>query len=173
MYNYILCYIYYTRTHLQPRWNFIIDLQDSSFGFNPHATTAALDPRSFALKRQKVQRPGSPKDATKKRWWQWEKKTNGEIQGSLNYLFGGDQMYANVWWFWGISPIMVHCLGWFHIMTPEIHGDVLFKLIPIGPIWRLQSEVISGQDLETLNIEMLIMTNGDLDTGNALECGQT
>ena len=32
---------------------------------------------------------------------------------TLRYLFVGGANNANVWWFWGISPIIVHCLGWF------------------------------------------------------------
>ena len=166
MYNYIICYIYYTHTSTAPlkfhHWSPLT----RPFGFNPHATTAAWAIQVVCSQETKGTEAWIAQGCN-------QQANTWENTGVIKLPIWGDQMYANVWWFWGISPIMVHCLGWFHIMTPEIHGDVLFKLIPIGPIWRLQSEVISGQDLETLNIEMLIMTKGDLDTGNALECGQT
>ena len=42
----------------------------------------------------------------------------GSWQGVIKLPILGESNNANLWWFWGISLITTHCLGWCHIMTP-------------------------------------------------------
>ena len=46
---------------------------------------------------------------------------------TLAYLFWGDQTNANVWWFWGISLTIMHCLGWL-IWSPWFNARFWFRM---------------------------------------------
>lgn len=60
-------------------------------------------------------------------------------QASLNGThFGGGKLDANLWWCWGISPLMVLCLGWTHLYWPLVtSSDSLLLMFHTSTISHL------------------------------------
>ena len=51
--------------------------------------------------------------------------TRGSLNGTHSFLGGGIKVDAHAWWFGAIS-LIVQCLGWCHIMSPQVcfHGGL-------------------------------------------------